>query len=282
MTILVTGATGHVGRLVVNELVEAGEQVRALTRDPAKANFPAQVEVVRGDLTEPDSVPFDGVDRVYLFPVAETAHEVVARAKDVRRFVVLSSGAVTFGMDTQFHLPVEQAVEASGAEWTHVRAGEFALNRLFMWGPSVRADGTVWEPNPDAQSYPMHEADIAAVAVRALLDDGHAGQAYTLTGPQVLTTREQVACVGQAIGRELRIRDVTTAEALEFYRRQGGFAAQVAPFLLGEEGYEGGEAETVWDLTPSPDVERVLGRPGLSFARWADDHRDDWAGQRPD
>lgn len=276
MTILVTGATGHVGRLVVRELVEAGEQVRVLTRDPAKADFPAAVEVVRGDLTDPDSVPFDGVDRVYLFPVPETVREVVARAKDVERFVVLSSGAVTFGMDTQFHLPVEQAVEASGAEWTHVRAGEFALNRLFMWGPSVREDGTVWEPNPDAVSYPMHEADIAAVAVRALLDDGHAGQAYTLTGPEVLTAREQVACIGAAIGRELRIRDVTAGEALEFYRRQGGFAAQVAAFLLGEEGYEGGEAETDWGLTPSPDVERVLGRPGLSFARWAADHRDDW------
>ncbi|GLZ28285.1 nucleotide-diphosphate-sugar epimerase [Lentzea sp. NBRC 105346] len=276
MTIMVTGATGHVGRHVVQGLVEAGRRVRAVTRDPARAAFPAGVEVVAGDLHDPESLDFDGVERLYLFPVPATAQQVMERAKGVERIVVLSSGAVTFGMDTEFHLPVERAVEASGAEWTHVRAGEFALNRLFMWGPSVRADGTIWDPNPDAVSFPMHERDIADVAVRALLEDGHAGQAYTLTGPEVLTARQQAARIGNAIGRELRFRDVTVAEALEFYRRQGGFAAQMAPFLLGAEGYEGDEAEPDWEITPSGEVERILGRPGRTFAQWAHDHREDW------
>jgi uncharacterized protein YbjT (DUF2867 family) len=134
MTTLVTGATGNVGRIVVERLVAAGEHVRALTRDPSAAVFPENVDVVQGQLTQPSTlVPaLRGVDHMYLFPVAATAKDVVALAKDagVRRVVVLSSGAVTGGYDTDFHLPVEQAVEASGLEWTHVRPGEFMLTKL--------------------------------------------------------------------------------------------------------------------------------------------------------
>src|SRR3990170_9022 len=132
MKVLVTGATGHVGRHVVTQLAEAGHEVRAMTRNPATAVFPAGVEGVRGDLLAPESVPVDGVARMYLFPGPRTAGEVVARAKTagVTRIVTLSSGAVTGGFDTDFQLPVEQAVEASGVEWTHVRPGDFASNTL--------------------------------------------------------------------------------------------------------------------------------------------------------
>ncbi|MBX6766344.1 MAG: NAD(P)H-binding protein, partial [Actinomadura rubrobrunea] len=188
MTILVTGATGHVGRLVVERLVAAGADVRALTRDPSRARFPQDVDIVQGDLTVPASLAgaFDGVDRMYLFPVAATAREVVAMAEDagVRRIVTLSSGAVEGGYDTDFHLPVEQAVEASGLEWTHVRPGEFMLNKLWLWGPSIRDEGVVRTPFPDVTWCPIHERDIADVAAEALLKDGHAGRAYMLNGPE--------------------------------------------------------------------------------------------------
>jgi uncharacterized protein YbjT (DUF2867 family) len=116
-----------------------------MTRDPAKARFPRAVETVAGVLIDPASlVPgMDGVDRVYLFPIASTAREVVEAAEraGVRRIVVLSSAAVTVGADTTVHPPVERAVEQSTVEWTHVRPGEFMLNKLFLWGPSIRAEG---------------------------------------------------------------------------------------------------------------------------------------------
>lgn len=277
MTVLVTGATGHVGRHVVEGLVEAGEQVRALTRDPAKARFPEGVEVVQGDLAEPGSVDFAGVDRLFLFPVPETAKAVVERARGVNRIVVLSSGAVTFNMDTDFHLPVEQAVEASGAEWTHVRPGDFALNRLAMWGPSVREDGTIWDPSPDEAGYPIHERDIADVAVRALVEDGHAGKAYTITGPEVLTSRQMAERISAATGREITFRDVTADEALAYYRELGGEAAVIAGYMIGSEGYDTeGVDWDEWELKPTDDVQRVLGRPARTFAQWAADHRHDW------
>ena len=283
MTTLVTGATGNVGRLVVDQLAEAGENVRALTRNPAAATIRPGVEVAQGDLNEPDTLlaPLRGVERMYLFPVAKTARKVVDLAKraGVRRIVVLSSGAVTTGYDTDFHLPVEQAVEASGLEWTHVRPGEFALNKLWLWGRSIRAESVVRDPYPDSAGFLVHERDIADVATAALLEDGHAGAAYTLCGPQWISNREQVGAIASAIGRDVRFEQVTPEQARELYLRQGGFAAANADFLLGFEDYSGAESdpgsrETWTPPAPAamPTAEAVTGRPARSFAEWARDH----------
>lgn len=281
MRVLVTGATGHVGRHVVSQLAEVGQQVRALTRNPAAAAFPAGVEVVRGDLLAPESIPFDGVDLMYLFPEPRTAVDVVTRAKaaGVRRIVTLSSGAVTEGFDTDFQLPVEQAVEASGCEYTHVRPGDFASNTERLWGPMIRADRVVRYPAPDAISLAIHEADIAAVAVTALLNDGHHGRAYDLTGPARLTRRDQVAAIAEALGEEVRYEEVSPEEARKILVAQGGWAAENADFLLGFADYsaDGPSFEDVdWDakLVALPTVEEVTGRPARTYAQWARDNVD--------
>ncbi|MFE7460105.1 SDR family oxidoreductase [Streptomyces sp. NPDC057554] len=245
MTILVTGATGSVGRHVIGELLRAGEDVRALTRRPESAGLPAGVRVLAGDLERTETVreALAGVEKLFLFPVPEAAQEVVDLAVEagVRRIVVLSSAAVTAGWDTDFHLPVERAVEASGVEWTHVRPGEFAVNSLHMWGPSVRARRTVVDPYPDSAGTPVHEWDIADVVAAALVEDRHTGIAYTLSGPQEVTNREKVAAIAEAIGAEIRIETVTAAEARAFYHAQGGWAAANADFLFGYEDYSGAE-----------------------------------------
>ena len=279
MRVLVTGATGHVGRHVVTQLAEAGHDVRAMTRNPAAAAFPAGVEVVRGDLLEPDSVPVDGVDRMYLFPEPRTATEVVARAKaaGVTRIVTLSSGAVTGGFDTDFQLPVEQAVEASGLEYTHVRPGDFASNTERLWGPMIRADRVVRYAQPDAPSLAIHDGDIAAVAVAALTEDGHSGRWYDLTGPELLTRRDQVAAIGAALGEEVRFEEVSAEEARAILERQGGWAAENAGFLLGFEEYSAGGTsfdDVDWSevLVPLPTVGEVLGRPARTYAEWARDN----------
>jgi uncharacterized protein YbjT (DUF2867 family) len=281
MKVLVTGATGHVGRHVVTQLAEAGHEVRAMTRNPATAVFPAGVEVVRGDLLAPESVPVDGVDRMYLFPEPRTATEVVARAKaaGVTRIVTLSSGAVTGGFDTDFQLPVEQAVEASGLEYTHVRPGDFASNTERLWGRMIREDRVVRYAQPDAPSLAIHDGDIAAVAVAALTEDGHTGRWYDLTGPALLTRREQVAAIGAALGEEVRFEEVSAEEARAILERQGGWGAENAGFLLGFEEYsaDGTSFDDVdWStvLVPLPTVSEVLGRPARTYAQWARDNVD--------
>jgi uncharacterized protein YbjT (DUF2867 family) len=274
MKVLVTGATGHVGRHVVTQLLSAGHEVVALTRQ-REAVFPPGVTTAHGDLLSPESIPFAGVSRMYLFPEPRTAVEVVARARaaGVERIVTLSSGAVTGGFDTDFQLPVEQAVEASGLEWTHIRPGEFASNTLRLWGPMVRKSRVVRYSTPDAPSLAIHEADIAAVAVKALLTDGHTGRWYDLTGPQRLTRRDQVAAIADALGEEVRFEEVSVEEARAILRAQGGWAADNADFLLGFVD-DSSFADVDWDkvLVPLPTVEQVLGRPAKTYAEWARDN----------
>ncbi|MEU6703788.1 SDR family oxidoreductase [Streptomyces wuyuanensis] len=301
MTILVTGATGNVGRHVVAELLKAGESVRALTRRPDTAGLPAGAQVVPGDLERPGTLPdaLAGAEKMFLFPVLEAAEEVVDLAvrAGVRRIVLLSSAAVTAGWDTEYHLPVERAVEASGLEWTHVRPGEFAVNSLYMWGPSIRADRTVVEPFPDRAATPVHEWDIAEVVAAALVEDGHVGTALTLSGPQTLTAREQVAAIAEALGEEIRLDHTTVDRARAFYRAQGGWAAENADFLLGYEDYSGaesvpdeddpgagsvpdefsGEEQTEpQDAPGTVTADAVTGRPPRTYATWARDHAADF------
>lgn len=282
--ILVTGASGNVGRLVLEGLEASGAEVRALSRR-GRGDLPSGVEAVVGDLAEPESLEgaFHGVDRLFLFPVPETAERVVetARAAGVERVVTLSSGAVTAGFDVDFHLPVERAVEASGVEWTHVRPGEFALNKLWLWGPSIRAERVVRDPHPEAAWYPVHERDTADVAVEALVGEGHVGQAYTLNGPELVSHREQVAAIAEAIGEPVRFEVVEPRVAREHYLAQGGFAAENADFLLGFEDYSGheaepGEVEGVDPAEPVPTSEEVTGRPARTFREWARDHAADF------
>ncbi|MFI5807671.1 NAD(P)H-binding protein [Streptomyces sp. NPDC051561] len=286
MKILVTGATGNVGRNVVEQLVAKGFAVRALTRDPARAALPEGVEVVRGDLTDPASLEpaLEGIDRLHLFPVNETASEVVELAKraGVRRIVDLSAAAITIGL---YESPVEAAVEASGLEWTHVRPSEFMANLLPVWAPQVKAERRVRYPFADEAGVPVHEADIAAVAVAALTEDRHVGVVYTLTGPAPVTTRERVAAIGEALGEEVVYEEVTRERAREILHAQGGFAGENADFLLGFMDYGGGEGSgeggTSEDdysalLKPWPGVQDATGEPARSYLRWAHDHVEDF------
>ncbi|MEU3020418.1 NAD(P)H-binding protein [Nocardiopsis sp. NPDC007018] len=282
MRILVTGASGNVGRLVVEGL--QGVEVHALSRR-VRRDLPSGVRGVVGDLADPESLRgvFSGIDRLFLFPVPETVERVVemACAAGVSRVVTLSSGAVTDGYDTDFHLPVERAVEASGTEWTHVRPGEFALNRLWLWGPSVRRSRVVRDPAPEEAWYPVHERDIADVAVLSLLKDGHTGRAYTLNGPALVSRREQVEAIAEAIGEPVRFEVVDPRTAREEYLAQGGFAAANADFLLGFEDYSGEEADPEGQglVAPVsvPTSQEVTGRAARTFRQWARDHAADFA-----
>lgn len=259
MTILVTGATGNVGRLVVDRVLAAGAtDVRALTNKPAKAALPPQVEVVRGYLGRPETVPvaLAGVDRMYLAPVPETVDEVVGMAVEagVRRIVDLS------GEREGWWGGVRTAVEKSGLDWTHLAPGEFMLNSL-IWADQIRSTGRVRDCDPRATNAPIALEDIADVATLALLDDSHVGEAYDLTGPEALSRPELVERIGTALGTEIPFVEVSRSAAIE----------QLTP-SMGEyaEWYVNGRAELVdHPQAVSPTVERLLGRRGMTFAEWA-------------
>lgn len=275
--ILVTGATGNVGRQVVNQLVEAGHPVRAMTRDPSWAALPAAVEVVKGDHETIDRC-LDGVESVFLiwpFHTADLAPAVVgAIRRHARRVVLLSSGAVRDQPDSSVglsHNELEQRVEQSGLVWTMLWPSTFAAN-AFWWRDQIRSGDVVRGAFGALPMAMLHERDIAAVAVRALTTDGHDGARYALTGPQVLTQVEQVRILGDALGRPLRWQELSREEERQRLLADDSFPDSFVDALL--DGY----AQMLDGPPPvlTNTVEEVTGRPARSFAEWAKDHVGDF------
>ncbi|WP_329163050.1 NAD(P)H-binding protein [Streptomyces anulatus] len=284
---VVTGATGMLGRHVVDGLLSSGRPVRAVSRQPRQSGLPSAVEVVAGDLHEPSTLgtAFETARALVLIAVPDSAVEVVAcaRAAGIEHIVVVSSAAVTAGHDTTYNLPVERAVQASGLDWSIVRPGEFATNALLIWGPSIRSGRRVVEPFPDQAGNPIHEQDIADVIVADLLEPDRRGRVDTIIGPDTLTKREQVARIAAAVGDDIALDEVTPEQALRFYREQGGFAADNAGWLYGLTSYDGVEGVTDEPRGANPESDgayltlaEVLGRPGRSYAQWARDHAFDF------
>ncbi|MEU6247881.1 NAD(P)H-binding protein [Glycomyces sp. NPDC047010] len=272
MTILVTGATGTVGRHLVEQLTGAGHRVRALTRDASRARFAPEVEVVEGDMTDVASLrpAFAGAAAAHLITFGGDDGEdlsngagIVALAAEsgVRRVSVLSGWAPT---------SVERALRASGIGWTLLAPVEFMSGAL-EWAPQVRAEGTVSTLATFASAV-VHEADIAAVAATALTEDGHAGRTYHLTGPESLTPQERVRLLGEALGRDVAYVHLTEGQERERLRGLG-YPEDYVEFGIQLAVNPPAQAGDVHDT-----VEAVTKRPARTFAQWAAEHADRFRG----
>jgi len=277
--VLVTGATGPIGRLVVAELLAAGVSVRALTRRPSAAELPPAVAVFAGDLTAPDSLDaaLQGAGAVFLLwtaPPATVGAVVERLAAHTQRVVFLSSPHQTPHPFFQqpnpmaaLHAGIERSIKAAGLTATMIRPGMFASNVTFWWADAIRSGGVVRWPYGTAETAPIDERDVAAVAARALYQDGHAGGDYVLTGPQSLSQAEQVSVIADAIGRPIRFEELTPEE----FRREtaGRWPPAVVNMLLNAWGAAIGQPAFV-----TATVAEIVGTPARSFRQWATDHAD--------
>ncbi|MEV4011395.1 zinc-binding dehydrogenase [Nonomuraea angiospora] len=253
-TVLVTGATGTVGRLVAARLAEAGAEVRPFGR-------------AQGDLADPGSLPLDGVESVFLvwpFATAEGARAVIdAIARRARRVVYLSSAAVR-----DHEREIERLIEKSGLEWTVLRPHAFAANAL-RWAAPVRA-GVVRGSYGQAAMPMLDERDLAAVAARALLEEGHHGAVYDLTGPESITQADQVRIISQITKFPAHWEEVppdrTRAELLAM-----GWPAQAV------DGVLQAQADLVRHPAPvTPTVEEVTKTAPRTFGAWVADHAEEF------
>jgi uncharacterized protein YbjT (DUF2867 family) len=276
--ILVIGGTGNVGRQIVYQLGAAGARFRAMTRNPDAAGLPPQVEVVYGDLTVPETLDpcLEGVDTVFLVWVAppEAAPGALERiANRARRLVFLTAPLKTPHPFFQQPNPardlaerIERLIETSGLEWTFLRAGMFAGNARHFWGPQIRTGDVVRWPYLDAPTAPTDERDLAAVAVRTLCEEGHAGAEYVVTGPQSLTQAEQVRTIGRAIGRSLRVEEISPDEARSELLPVLG-SPTIVNMLLNAWVAAIGQPAFVTSTSAE-----VTGAPPRTFLEWATDH----------
>lgn len=237
MRVLVTGATGKAGGATARALRERGAEVRALVRDPE---------------ADP-AAAFDGVDAAFVlsgFADADTA--ALAEKAGVRRVALLWAG---------YRGPVEEAFARSTVEWTALEPASFLGNTL-TWADAIRERGEVAEPFVDVAETMVHEADVGAVAAAVLLEDGHAGRTYELTGREPVSVRDRVDALSESLDRPLTLTELSEADARRGWRAEG-YDDDLMDALVAWQQRPVEEATRV-----SPDVERVLGRPPLTFADW--------------
>lgn len=277
MTIVVTGATGNVGRPLVAALAAAGAPVRAVTRAPQAVGLPAGVEPV-GSAAE--ALP--GASAVFLNSRAlgDDLESVVAQCVrgGVGKLVALSA----INADDDFsrqpsrfrgdrNKEVERVAVDSGVAWVSLRPTVFATNFAGMWSPQIRTGDVVFGPYARASTAPIVETDIAEVAARALLTDELVGQRIPLTGPQAFTNAELLGTIGAVLDRPLQYQEIPNAAVRQRFLGLG-FTAEFA------DAYIAMLAATLdAPALVTHDVEKVLGRPAVPFAQWVAEHRDVFA-----
>ncbi|MFJ9212557.1 SDR family oxidoreductase [Streptomyces sp. NPDC102264] len=270
--IVVTGATGNIGRPLTQALAEAGRQVTAVSRHTAAV--PDGVRHVVADLTEPAGLKpaLAGAKALFLLlsgdlhATGANPAEIIgeAAAGGVRRVVLLSTlGVVTrpSGHTRIAMRALEDTLRESGLEWAILRPGGFASNALW-WADSIRTQQVVAAPFGDIGVPVIDPADIAAVAAACLLDDRHTGGVYELTGPEVITPRRQAEAIATALGSPVRFHELTRDEARTAM-------SQSMPTELADDTLDILGSPNPAELRVSPDVQRVLGRAPRPFADWA-------------
>jgi uncharacterized protein YbjT (DUF2867 family) len=283
---LITGATGTVGCALTRLLAARGAGVRAMSRHPGRASFPAGVQPWAADFDDPASVKaaLTGVRRVFLLtagPDGPRHDQIAARAAaeaGVEYLVKLSVLGICEGADdpvTRWHRAGEDAVRGSGVPCGFIRPGAFMSNAL-NWIGSIASAGTVALPFADLPVAPVDPVDIAAVAYHMLTRPEPSGTAHSVTGPEAITPRQQVKILGEILARPLRVADLTAEQARDQFTSYGmdpELADAIVATMAGPLEGRG--------CTPTPDVEQVTGIPARTFRQWAGAHLTSFASAQP-
>ncbi|MEV4127600.1 NAD(P)H-binding protein [Nocardia sp. NPDC049707] len=268
-TILVTGATGNIGRALLTQLAEHDEvRVRATTRKATSGALPEGVEPFQADLQHADSLrpAVEGATALFLISRIGDDAGILSSAQraGVDHVVLVSSITV----QTHPHLgpaqenaAVEQLLETSGMDWTILRPTQFASNALW-WADSIRERGGVEVPFADVGLPTVHPGDIARVAHTALTEPGHRRREYALTGPELITPRQQIETIASVLGHPLSVTEINRAQARE--RMIPAMGSQTADALLDVMGGDTNDEL----LTIRDTVAQVTRSPAQTFHDW--------------
>ena len=278
---LITGATGNIGRPLIEQLHEQGHDARALVRDPSRAELlPAGIDIAVGNLDDADSVisALKGVDSVFLLhagPGTTQTQNMIDAAREVgvNRIVLLSSiGArlIPNPMIGAILAAREDLLRASGLEVTYLRPNGLMSNAL-GWADGIRENNRVVDPTDPGRQPVVDPDDIARVAALVLTQDGHVGHGYILNGPEALTAREQVEILSEVLGRDIEFVAVTPEQAAQD-AIENGTPAQLAGAMQNlNELFRAGRAGVIAD-----DIENLTGVAPRTFREWSERHIDEF------
>jgi uncharacterized protein YbjT (DUF2867 family) len=276
--ILITGASGNVGKEVLKQITQTGVEVRAAFQSVSKAaGIPSGVEIVSLDYNRAETLQtaLKGVDRVFLVgpPTAELtaleckAMEVIAQS-DIRRVVKLSAMGGREAIFPRQHAQSEDYIQSTGVPFTFLRPNGFMQNLVNYNASTIKTQNSFYGSEGDGRVSHIDIRDVAAVAVKALTEDGHVGKAYTLTGPEAITNEEIAHILSEEVGREIRFINLPPAQ-LKAALLSAGVQEWSADALLDlQRLYREGKATAV-----TPDVELILNRKPISFAQFLRDYR---------
>lgn len=276
--ILISGATGNVGKVLVKQLIDEGEQVRVLVRDQRKVSeFGNRVEAAVGDLDKPDTLaaPMRGADRLYFVtPVTEQVTNLLKAAKQagVKHVVKQSTLEADRSLGPgKWHREQEELIKSMGFSWTFIRPTMFMSNTIEWWGATIKAQNAVYFPGGKGKVSPVDARDVAAVASTILTSPGHKGQIYEVTGPEVLMISEMVQVLAKSLGRSLRYVNVPAFLAAIWLRRFGMSRELVKALMETLGALRRNEYAYVTDT-----VEGVGGIKPRTFEGWCREHINDF------
>lgn len=279
---LVTGPTGNIGRPLVEQLYKEGHDVRALVRDPSRAEtLPDGIDIAVGNLDDADSVAaaLRGVESVFLLHVGAGTTQTqimieAARHVGVNRIVLLSSVGARLlplaGLIPESLAAREELLRASGLAVTYLRPTSLMSNALW-WVDGIRETNHVVDSTDPGVLVPVDPDDVARVAARVLTEDGHVGHGYILNGPEPLTARQQVEILSDVLGRTIEFVDVTPAQVAKEAIERG------TPAQLAEATRDLNElfrARLVGQV--ADDVENLTGIAPATFRDWCKRHADEF------
>jgi uncharacterized protein YbjT (DUF2867 family) len=274
--ILITGATGNIGRELVPFLLETRQPVRVLVRDERKvAHLDRCVERVVGDFEKPETLipAVKGVERIFLvtYEMRQDIHMLeAAKGAGVKHIVKLSTLEATDHKIQvgKWHYEREELIRASGLDWTFLRPGMFMSNSIEWWAESIKGQNSVFFPGgKKGKVAPVDPRDVARVAAVALTEQGHSKQAYELTGSELFTIGEMVQVISKVLGKPIQYVDIPPIAAKLFMLKTGMDKILVNALMEMLRSLRRNEGAVVTDT-----VQRVTGHPPRTFEAWCREH----------
>jgi len=275
--ILITGASGNVGKEVLKQTAQTGVRLRAAFQSLSKASVPSGVEAVMVDYNQPETLreALKGVDRVFLvgpptaqLPALERRAMDVIKQSGVQLVVKLSAMGGRDAIFPRQHAESEDYIRSCGISCAVLRPNGFMQNMVNYNAASINTQNAFYGTEGDGRVSQIDIRDVAAVALKALTEDGHAGKAYTLTGPEALTNDEIARILSETTGRKIQYINLLPAQLREALLTAGVPEWNADALLDLQRLYREGKAAAV-----TQDVEQILGRKPVSFAQFARDYR---------